>query len=132
MSGNCSTSAQHRGRTVLVVEDNELNRKLLEVRLEIQGYLSLCTDRGEAALDMAREQQPDLILMDIQLPGISGVDVIKQLKADERTKDIPIIAVTAFAMSYDESKILASGCDGYLAKPFRGQDLVEAIERCIR
>lgn len=116
-------------RTVLVVEDHELSRKLLEARLEIQGFATIATHRAEAALDIAREQQPDLILMDIQLPGISGLEAIKRLKSDEETKRIPIIAVTAFAMAYDKPRILAAGCDGYLAKPFRGQDLVDAIRR---
>src|SRR5260221_2733172 len=81
-------------RKVLVVEDNELNRRLLEVRLEIHGYEALTTSMGAAALDIAREQQPDLILMDIQLPDISGTEAIRRLKADEQTRDIPIIVVT--------------------------------------
>src|SRR5580692_5650800 len=96
-------------RKVLVVEDNELNRKLLEVRLEIHGYEALTTGKGAAALDIAREQQPDLILMDIQLPDISGIEAIRRLKADERTMSIPIIVVSAFAMSYEKVSILASG-----------------------
>ncbi len=101
-------------RKVLVVEDNELNRRLLEVRLEIHGYEALTTSMGAAALDIAREQQPDLILMDIQLPDIPGIEAIRRLKADEQTRDIPIIAVTALAMSYEKANILASGCDAYL------------------
>ena len=116
-------------RKVLVVEDNELNRKLLEVRLEIHGYEALTTGKGAAALDIAREQQPDLILMDIQLPDISGIEAIRQLKADEQTRAIPIIAVTAFAMSYEKAVILASGCEAYLTKPFSGEELAELMER---
>jgi len=116
-------------RKVLVVEDNELNRRLLEVRLEIHGYEALTTSMGAAALDIAREQQPDLILMDIQLPDIPGTEAIRRLKADEQTRDIPIIAVTAFAMSYEKANILASGCDAYITKPFRAEELAELMER---
>jgi two-component system cell cycle response regulator DivK len=116
-------------KKVLVVEDNELNRKLLEVRLEIHGYASLTTARGIAALDIARDQEPDLILMDIQLPDISGIEVIRRLKADEQTRAIPIIAITAFAMPSETVRILASGCEAYIAKPFKGEELVELIER---
>lgn len=132
MSRDQGTSVQHRQKTVLVVEDHELNRKLLEVRLEIEGFATVTTNRAETAVEIAREQHPDLILMDIQLPGISGLEAIKRLKSDEKTRDIPIIAVTAFAMSYDKPRILGTGCDGYLAKPFKGQDLTDAIHRCIR
>ena len=132
MGGDQSVPVQRQQRTILVVEDHELSRKLLEVRLEIEGFAVVATNRAEAALDIARDQRPDLILMDIQLPGISGLEAIKCLKSDDRTKDIPIIAVTAFAMSYDKPRILATGCDGYLAKPFKGQDLGDAIHRCIR
>ena len=132
MSRDQGASVQHRQRTALVVEDHELNRKLLEVRLEIEGFATVATNRAETAFAIARERQPDLILMDIQLPGISGLEAIKRLKSDEETKDIPIIVVTAFAMSYDRSRILASGCEDYLAKPFKGRDLADAIHRCIR
>src|SRR5436853_4616247 len=128
---SAQTTAVQRQRTVLVVEDHELNRKLLEARLEIEGFATVATNRAEAALRIARDQRPDLILMDIQLPGISGLEAIKHLKSDQQTKHIPIIAVTAFAMSYDKPRILAAGCEGYLAKPFRGQDLADAIHRCI-
>src|SRR5260221_12496931 len=116
-------------RKVLVGEDNELNRRLLEVRLEIHGYEALTTSMGAAALDSAREQQPDLILMDIQLPDISGTEAIRRLKADEQTRDIPIIVVTAFAMSHETANILASGCEAYITKPFRGEELAELMER---
>ena len=116
-------------KTILVVEDNELNRRLLEVRLEIHGYASLTTSRGAAALNIARELEPDLILMDIQLPDISGIEAIRRLKADEETRDIPIIAVSAFALPSERSNILASGCEAYIAKPFRGEELIDLIER---
>ena len=131
MGGDQSVPVQHLQPTALVVEDHELSRKLLEVRLEIEGFATIATHRAEAALNIAREQRPDLILMDIQLPGISGLEAIKRLKSDEQTKDIPIIAITAFAMSHDKPRILAAGCDGYLAKPFKGQDLADAIRSCM-
>jgi two-component system, cell cycle response regulator DivK len=115
-------------KTVLVVEDNYLNRRLLEVRLELHGYGSVTTTSGAAAIDIAREQDPDLILMDIQLPDISGVEVIRRLKADEQTRSIPIIAVTAFVMPAERTNILASGCDAYVAKPFKGDELVALID----
>ena len=117
-----------RQKTVLVVEDNYLNRRLLEVRLELHGYGSVTTTSGAAAIDIAREQDPDLILMDIQLPDISGVEVIRRLKADEQTRSIPIIAVTAFVMPSERTNILASGCDAYVAKPFKGDELVALID----
>ena len=116
-------------KTVLVVEDNDWNRKLLEVRLEIHGYASLVAAKGTAALDIAQEQEPDLILMDIQLPDISGIEAIRRLKTDERTKAIPIIAVTAFAFPTEKVNILASGCEAYIAKPFKGEALMKLIER---
>jgi two-component system cell cycle response regulator DivK len=116
-------------RTVLVVEDNEWNRRLLEVRLEIHGYAALTATRGETALDIARQQEPDLILMDIQLPDISGIEAIRRLKGDQRTKAIPIIAVSAFALPSEKADILASGCEAYIAKPFRGEALIKLIER---
>src|SRR5207237_3185865 len=101
-------------KTVLVVEDNELNLKLLNDLLEYQGYRVIATRLGEPALGLAQQFKPDLILMDIQLPDISGMEATQRLKSDEQTHTIPIIAVTAFAMSGDEARILASGCDAYL------------------
>jgi two-component system cell cycle response regulator DivK len=124
-----TASSRPLQRKVLIVEDNELNRKLLEVRPEIHGYEALTTSEGAAALDIAREQQPDLILMDIQLPDISGIEAIRRLKADEQTRSIPIIVISAFAMSYEKAGILASGCEAYITKPFRGEELTELMER---
>jgi two-component system, cell cycle response regulator DivK len=114
-------------KTVLVVEDNELNLKLLNDLLEYQGYRVITTRLGEPALGLARQYKPDLILMDIQLPDISGMEATQRLKSDEETRDIPIIAVTAFAMSGDEARILASGCDGYIAKPFNVADFLRIV-----
>src|SRR5213082_1918276 len=116
-------------KTVLVVEDNELNLKLLNDLLEYQGYTVIATRLGEPALELARRHRPDLILMDIQLPDISGMEATRRLKADEHTRTIPVIAVTAFAMSGDEARILASGCDAYVAKPFNLVDFLGLVER---
>ena len=104
-------------KTILVVEDNELNMKLFRDLLEVQGYRVLQTRDGMEALKLARQHRPDLILMDIQLPGVSGLEVTKWIKEDTTLKAIPIIAVTAFAMKGDEEKIRRGGCEAYLAKP---------------
>jgi len=116
-------------RTVLIVEDNELNLKLLNDILEYHGYTVFTTRLGEPALELARQHSPDLILMDIQLPDISGMEATRRLKADEQTRTIPIIAVTAFAMSGDDAKILASGCDAYVSKPFNVAEFLKLVER---
>ena len=116
-------------RTVLIVEDNELNLKLLNDVLEYHGYTVFTTRLGEPALELARQHSPDLILMDIQLPDISGMEATRRLKADEQTRTIPIIAVTAFAMSGDDAKILASGCDAYVSKPFNVAEFLKLVER---
>jgi two-component system cell cycle response regulator DivK len=109
--------------------DNELNLRLLKDILEYNGYTVLSTELGEPALELARQHRPDLILMDIQLPDISGMEAARRLKQDDQTRTIPIIAVTAFAMSGDESQILASGCDAYISKPFRIAELLTLVER---
>jgi two-component system, cell cycle response regulator DivK len=123
--------ASPKQKTVLIVEDNVWSRKLLETQLEIHGFESLSSTDAEAALEIAQQQQPNLILMDIQLPGISGIEAIRRLKGDERTRSIPVIAVTAFALSSDKRKILASGCDAYLSKPIDSRTLIEMIESYI-
>src|SRR5437762_13650993 len=115
-------------KTVLIVEDNELNLKLLNDLLEYQGYTVIVRRLGEPAHVLARQYKPDLILMDIQLPDISGMEATQRLKSDEQTRGIPVIAVTAFAMSGDEAKILASGCDAYLAKPFNVAEFLTLVE----
>lgn len=104
-------------KTVLIVEDNELNMKLFHDLLEAHGYDTLQTRSGVEAITLARRHKPDLILMDIQLPEVSGLDVIKWLKEDDSTKAIPVIAVTAFAMKGDEERIREGGCEAYLSKP---------------
>jgi two-component system, cell cycle response regulator DivK len=116
-------------KTVLVVEDNDLNSKLLNDLLQYQGYTVVTTRFGEAALELARRSKPDAILMDIQLPDISGIEATRRIKADQETRTIPIIAVTAFAMPGDETNILASGCDAYVAKPFNVVEFLKLVDR---
>ena len=114
-------------KRILVVEDNELNMKLLNDVLEAHGYEVLSTGRGEVAVEWAREYHPDLILMDLQLPDLSGLEATQQLKSDAKTHDIPVIAVTAFAMAGDEKKALAHGCDAYVAKPIVLREFLNLI-----
>jgi len=116
-------------KTVLIVEDNELNMKLFHDLLEAQGYETLQTREGLQALALAREHRPDLILMDIQLPEISGLEVTKWLKEDEELSRIPVIAVTAFAMKGDEERILEGGCEAYLSKPISVMAFIDLIKR---
>ncbi|MCP5080800.1 MAG: response regulator [Alphaproteobacteria bacterium] len=115
-------------KTVLIVEDNELNMKLFHDLLEAHGYATLQTYDGLAALDMAREHHPDLILMDIQLPEVSGLEVTKWLKEDEGLREIPVIAVTAFAMKGDEEKIREGGCEAYISKPISVSHFLETVD----
>lgn len=116
-------------KTVLVVEDNELNMKLFHDLLEAHGYNILQTKDGMEALRMARQHVPDLILMDIQLPEVSGLEVTKWIKEDDELSAIPVIAVTAFAMKGDEEKIREGGCEAYIAKPISVADFLETIKR---
>jgi two-component system cell cycle response regulator DivK len=104
-------------KTILIVEDNELNMKLFHDLLEMRGYAVLQARDGVEGLKLARQHRPDLIVMDIQLPGVSGLIVAKSIKDDAELKSIPIIAVTAFALKGDEEQMLAHGCEAYLAKP---------------
>lgn len=116
---------------VLIVEDNELNMKLFHDLLEAHGVEAIETRDGSNVLEIAREQKPVLILMDIQLPEISGLDVTKMLKEDEELKHIPVIAVTAFAMKGDEQKIRESGCEEYISKPIAVTNFMEVIGKYI-
>ncbi len=118
-------------KKVLIVEDNELNMKLFHDLLEVHGYETLQTRDGREALELARQHRPDLILMDIQLPEVSGLDVTRWIKADETLKRIPVIAVTAFAMKGDEEKIRNGGCEAYIAKPISVTNFLETIERVL-
>lgn len=114
-------------KTILIVEDNELNMRLFDDLLQAHGYGTVQTADGREAIDLAREHHPDLILMDIQLPEISGLEVTKILKADDDLKAIPVIAVTAFAMRGDEEKIREGGCEGYIAKPISVPNFLETV-----
>ncbi len=116
-------------KTVLVVEDNDLNMKLFHDVLEADGYNVLQAKDGMEGWRIAREQRPNLILMDIQLPEVSGLEVTKWLKDDETLKSIPVIAVTAFAMDGDEEKMLEGGCDAYIVKPISIPNFLQTVER---
>jgi len=112
---------------ILIVEDSAANMKLAVFILQSAGHTVLSAADAETGLMMAREKQPDLILMDIQLPGMDGLEATKLLKRGEMTRDIPVIALTALAMKGDEERIRAAGCDGYIAKPLRYKDFLAAI-----
>jgi two-component system cell cycle response regulator DivK len=116
-------------KTVLVVEDDHVSTKLFREALEAHGYNVLQAKDGMEGWRMAREHRPDLILMDIRLPGVSGLDVTKWLKTDETLKSIPVIAITAFAMEGDEEKMLEGGCDAYIPKPISVSDFLQTVER---
>jgi two-component system, cell cycle response regulator DivK len=119
-------------KKVLVVEDNELNMKLFNDLLEAHGYIVVQTRDGLSALEMARQHQPDLILMDIQLPEVSGIEVTKWLKEDDELRRIPVIAVTAFAMKGDEQKIREGGCEAYISKPISVMSFLQTIDKFIK
>lgn len=119
-------------KTVLIVEDNELNMKLFHDLLDAHGYRTIQTRDGLEALDLARKHSPDLILMDIQLPEVSGLEVTKWLKDDDELKQIPVIAVTAFAMKGDEEKIRQGGCEDYISKPISVMKFLETVRRFLR
>ena|SRR5688572_11039144 len=112
---------------VLIIEDNAANMKFATFLLESAGHIVLNATDAEAGLTSARGEQPDLILMDIQLPGMDGLAATMLLKRDDATRAIPVIALTALAMKGDEERIRAAGCDGYIAKPFRYQDFLATI-----
>ena len=114
-------------KTVLIVEDNELNMKLFHDLIEACGHEILETRDGIEALKLARQHHPDLILMDIQLPEVSGLEVTRWLKEDDELRKIPVIAVTAFAMKGDEEKIRGGGCEAYIAKPISVSNFLDTI-----
>src|SRR3954453_3837045 len=114
-------------KTVMIVEDNELNMKLFHDLLEAHGYQTVGTRNGIEALDLARKHRPDLILMDIQLPEVSGLEVTKWLKEDAELRSIPVVAVTAFAMKGDEERIREGGCEAYLSKPISVGKFIETV-----
>jgi CheY-like chemotaxis protein len=116
------------GELILVVEDNDKNRKLVRDVLTYRGYEVIESETGEDGVRLAKERRPRLVLMDIQLPGIDGIEALRQLRADEATRAIPIIAVTASALDRDRQKIMAAGFDGYQAKPLNVKAFMAAID----
>jgi CheY-like chemotaxis protein len=114
---------------VLIAEDNEENLKLFRDVLEAKGYRPLEAGTGERAVELANEHVPDLVLMDIQLPGIDGVEALGRLRADERTASVPVLALTAQAMQGDRERFLAAGFDGYISKPIDIVDFISTVQR---
>jgi two-component system, cell cycle response regulator DivK len=112
---------------ILIVEDNDKNRKLVRDVLQYSGFRTIESESGEEGLRLAREQTPALILMDIQLPGINGIEALRRLRAEADTRDIPVVAVTASAMTHDREQILAAGFNGYQPKPINIRNLVELV-----
>jgi len=119
-------------KKVLIVEDNELNLKLFNDLLHAHGYETCQTREGLKAIELAKKYKPDLILMDIQLPGVSGLEVTKWIKDDKATKDIPVIAVTAFAMKGDEKRIRDGGCQAYISKPISVTGFLQTVRKFVR
>lgn len=120
--------AKQTAQKVLIVEDNALNMRLFSDLLEASGYVTLqCADGGKAAA-LAVAEKPDLIIMDIQLPEVSGLDITRWLKDDERTASIPVLAVTAFAMRTDEVLVREAGCEGYLSKPIQVRSFLKTVD----
>jgi CheY-like chemotaxis protein len=117
---------------ILIIEDNEKNRKLCRDVLRAKGYRTIESETAEEGLDLARKESPAMILMDIQLPGMDGVTAMKQLKADAQTKSIPIIAITASAMTNTRQAMLGEGFDGYQTKPVSLKDFIAEVERVLR
>jgi CheY-like chemotaxis protein len=119
------------GELILVVEDNDKNRKLVRDVLTVRGYRLLEAVTGEDGVRLAREHRPDLVLMDIQLPGIDGIEALRQLRADPALAGTPVLAVTASAMTHDRQKILAAGFDGYQSKPISVRPFLEAVREVL-
>jgi CheY-like chemotaxis protein len=116
---------------ILIIEDNEKNRKLCRDVLQVKGYKTIESETAEEGLKLALEKSPALILMDIQLPGMDGITAMKQLKAEAKTQSIPIIAITASAMTNNRTTMLAEGFDGYQTKPISLKDFLAEIERVL-
>jgi CheY-like chemotaxis protein len=119
------------GELILIVEDNEKNRKLARDVLEVKGYKTIESETAEEGLELAKSQLPALILMDIQLPGMDGITAMKQLKADPQTAKIPIIAITASAMTHNRTTMLAEGFDGYQTKPIGLKEFLAEVQRVL-
>ncbi len=119
------------GELILIIEDNEKNRKLCRDVLNVKGYRTIESETAEEGLKLAREKKPNLVLMDIQLPGIDGITALKQLRADPETAHIPVIAITASAMTHNRTTMLAEGFDGYQTKPITLKDFLAELERVL-
>ena len=119
------------GELVLIVEDNDKNRKLVRDVLMFKGYEVIETETGEEGVRLAQERRPSLVLMDIRLPGIDGVEALRRLRAEETTREIPIMAMTASVMSEDRQKIMAAGFDVYQSKPINVTEFVAAVEQVL-
>jgi len=117
---------------ILIVEDNEKNRKLVRDVLQVKGYTTIESETAEEGIKLALDKSPALILMDIQLPGIDGITALKQLRADPKTKEIPVIAITASAMTHNRQTMLAEGFDGYQIKPISVKDFLAEVQRVLR
>jgi two-component system, cell cycle response regulator DivK len=122
---------QVAGELILIIEDNEKNRRLCRDVLQVKGYRTIESETAEDGLKLAAEQSPALILMDIQLPGMDGITAMKQLKADPNTQNIPIIAITASAMTNNRTTMLAEGFDGYQTKPITLKDFLGEVQRVL-
>jgi len=118
-------------RLILIVEDNPRNLKLVRDVLEHTGYATLAADRAEVGLELARKRGPDLVLMDVQLPGMDGVEALGRLRADPATAAMPVVAVTAFAMEADRTRLLAAGFDDYIEKPISVRELPRRVAALI-
>jgi len=119
------------GKLILIVEDNERNRKLVRDVLQFTGYETIEAETGEEGIRLAQDRHPDLILMDIELPGMNGIEALRRLRADPRTRGIPVIAVTASAMTQDRLRIMSAGFDGYLSKPINVKEFVAAVQQLL-
>ena len=119
------------GELILIIEDNEKNRKLARDVLQVKGYMTIETETAEEGLKLALEKSPALIIMDIQLRGMDGITALKRLRADPKTKDIRVIAITASAMTHNRQTMLAEGFDGYQTKPITLKDFLEEVRRVL-
>lgn len=120
------------GQSILIVEDNESNIKLFRDLLAAHGYVTLETNDGAEALDLMRQHRPDLVLMDIQLPNVSGLEIIKSIKADAELKSIPVVALSAFATTWDAETMREVGCEACLTKPITITSFIEAVDTALR
>jgi CheY-like chemotaxis protein len=119
------------GQLILIIEDNEKNRKLVRDVLQVKGYKTIESETAEDGLKLALDKSPALVLMDIQLPGMDGITALKQLRANPQTKSVPVIAITASAMTNNRQAMLAEGFDGYQSKPISVKDFLGELQRVL-